>query len=80
MEYGKKITTESYEKGELTATRHHYEIPVMTSRVNILNDLIDSLAPLTKGDCNKLELDIRIDRQGRWKLVKKYQIDTNHGI
>ena len=72
MTYGKKITIESYDNSELTSTKIQYEIPVHTSREQVLKDLIDALTVLTSGETRKLELDIAINQAGNWRLIKRW--------
>lgn len=76
MQYGKKITIESYEAGSLTQTRVQYELPLFTSREQLLHDIIDALAVITKGETTKLEIEIAVDSKGRYKLIKRWKETT----
>jgi len=85
MDYGKKITyntyedglteitSESSEHGKVTKTQVEYEIPVPSNQAEILKDLIDALTPLTKGESNKLLLEIRVNDKGHWKMIKRWR-------
>ena len=75
IEFGKVITSESFYRGEVVSTKKEQEVSQLSSREQILKDMIESLDVITKGDTNKLDLCIQIDKSGRWRIVKKWVIN-----
>lgn len=72
MQYGKLITIESYDNNELTATRHQYEVPVYAEFKDVPAEIFTALSVITKGMTTKLEIEIKIDSQGRYRITKKW--------
>lgn len=72
IQHGKQITIESYYDGQLTATKHEYEMSVFSSKDAILKDVIEALAVISSGQSHKLSLEICIDSKGRHRLIKKW--------
>ena len=73
--YGKKIVTESYYDGKVQTTKNELEVNIFSTRETILKDIIDALGVISGGETTKLSLDIRIDAQGRYRLIKRWSID-----
>lgn len=74
MEYGRIITSETYYEGVVTNTRKDIEVSIMSSRDELLKDLIDCLDVVSNGDTHKLSLDITVDNKGKYRILKKWAI------
>lgn len=72
IQHGKRIITESYYDGTLSATKHEYEVSIFCTPSTVLRDVIEAMATITSGSTHKLSLEICIDKQGRYRLVKKW--------
>lgn len=73
MEYGKIITSETYNKGVITITRKEMEVSIMSTRDELLKDLIDSLEVISTGETHKLTLEIIVDK-GKYRIIKKWVV------
>ena len=72
MKFGKVITTQTYYDGILTNTKEELEVSVMSSRDELLKDIIDSLNVLSTGQTNKLSIEIIIDNKGKYRIIRKW--------
>jgi hypothetical protein len=74
IEHGHVITTEAYYNGELASSKQEIEVSIFSTKDTILKDIIDSLGIISGGTSNKLQLNIQVDPQGRYRLIKKWLI------
>lgn len=74
IEHGHVITTEAYYNGELASSKQEIEVSIFSTKDTILKDIIDSLGIINGGTSNKLQLNIQVDAQGRYRLIKKWLI------
>lgn len=74
MLFGTIITKNSYQDGEIVSTKLEKEVSIFTDRNNLLADVIDSLAVISKGETTKLDLTIQMDKKGRIRLVRKWSV------
>ena len=72
IQHGHKITIDSYFDGQLASSKQEIEISQFSSKEEILKDVIDALSVISKGSTNKLDICIKIDSQGRYRLIKKW--------
>ncbi len=70
--HGKRITTVSYYDGLETSTKQEIEVSLLSSREDILKDVIESMSVVSRGETNRLTLDIEINSKGRYRLIKRY--------
>lgn len=75
IEHGKMITIQSYYNGDLSNTKQEYEVSIFSNKDMILKDIIEAMSVLTKGETHKLNLDIAIDQQGRYRLTRKWTVE-----
>jgi len=75
IQYG-KITTEVsiYDWEQTSEPRQWYEVSKFSTKKDILIDVIDALAMLNSGETHKMNLEIMVDTQGRYRLLKKWAI------
>jgi len=73
--YGKLHTIESYEEGNVIATKKEVEKSLFSSRETMLKDIIDSISVITSGETRKLDLCINLDAKGRYRIVSKWGIE-----
>ena len=73
--HGKKIIIESYFNGDLTKTQEEFEVNIFTTKETILKDIIEALAVVTKGETTRLNLEIMVDKQGRYRIIKHWRKD-----
>lgn len=74
LDYGKVTTSETYYDGVITNTRKEVEISIMSTRDELLKDLIDSLEVISSGETHKLTLEINVDSKGKYRIVRKWAI------
>lgn len=74
IEHGHIITTEAYYNGELSSSKQEMEVSIFSTKDTILKDIIDSLGIISGGTSNKLQLEIKVDKEGRYRLVKRWLI------
>lgn len=74
LQFGKHITIMSYRNGEQTNTKEQYEVPVFTTREELPKEIFDALRVITSKQTTKLELEIKVDSQGRYQVIKKWTI------
>jgi len=72
--HGKTITTVSYYEGTVASTKQEIEQSLYTNRESILKDVIEALAVINGGSTSKLELCVQVDKQGRYRLIKKWLV------
>ena len=78
MDYGKKITTESYFGNKLKSTKVEYSIPkLIQDKSQALNEVIKSLDLIVNKQTNSITIVIESDaKTGKFKLItKKYVIN-----
>lgn len=73
--HGKVITTESYYDGEVTSIRKEQEQSLFTDKQNILKEIIEALGIINSGETDKLSIEVCLDKQRRYRLVKKWRIN-----
>jgi hypothetical protein len=73
--HGKVIKTTSYYDGQVASEKEEIEISVFSSKQDILKDVIDSMVVITNGKTKKLELEICIDKMGRYRIIRKWRIE-----
>jgi len=71
-QHGKRITIDSYYDGVLASTKQEYEVSIFSTKESILKDVIESLGIINSGETRRLTVEIVIDSQGRYRLVKKW--------
>ncbi len=76
IQHGKSIITTSYYDGTPTSTREEFEVSLISSRENILRDVIDAMIVINKGESHKLTIEIEVNSKGRYRLIKKWGINT----
>ena len=72
IQHGKVITVTTYYEGEVSSTREEREVSIYTDRDRILKDIIDAMSVISDGTSHKLDLCIQVDRQDRYRLIKKW--------
>lgn len=74
LAYGKLITIKSYNDGEVTHTKEQYEVPVFTTREELPKEIFEALSVITSKLTNKLEIEIRVDKQSRYLIIKRWTV------
>ncbi len=74
LAYGKHITTKSYNDGAITHTKEQYEVPVFTTREELPKEIFEALGVITSKQTNKLEIEIKVDRQSRYLIIKRWTV------
>lgn len=74
MEFGRLITSETYYEGQVKLVTKDMEVSIITDRDSVLKHIIESLEPLTKGDTDKVNLDVYIDNKGQYRIIKRWSI------
>lgn len=74
MQYGKKITTESYYNGDIASVKQEMEVPLFTSKESLLKEVITALSVIGDGTTRKLTLEVCIDSHERYRLTKRWVI------
>lgn len=74
IEHGKRITTESYYEGSVSSTKQELEVSIFSSKESILREVIEAMQVISSGETHKLQLDICIDKAGRYRLVKRWVV------
>ena len=72
IQHGKKCTTVSYYDGCPTSTKEEYEVSIISSRENILKDVIDSMIVISKGESHRLTMEIEVNAKGRYRLIRRW--------
>lgn len=72
MQYGKIVTTRTYYDGMVTHTKEEKEVSVLSSRDDLLKDIIDSLSVVSSGETTKLTLEIMVDARGKYRIVRRW--------
>ncbi len=73
--HGKVITSVSYYDGAIASTKQENEVSIFSSKESILKDLIDSLSVISSGETHKLNVEVCVDKQGRYRLIKRWVIE-----
>lgn len=71
-QHGKLIITQSYYDGTIASTKHEYEMSIFSTKEGILRDVIDAMGVVASGETHKLTLEICVDKQLRYRLIKKW--------
>ncbi len=74
VQHGQLITTETYYNGEVSEKRQELKLSLFTDKQSILKDVIDALSVVSSGASSKLTIEIYVDKQGRYRLVKKWLV------
>lgn len=74
--HGHRITTETIYNGEITGIKHELEQSVFTDKQNVLKEVIDALALINSGESAKLTMEVCLDSKGRYRLVKKWSVNS----
>lgn len=72
LQYGKVITTQTYYNGLVTHVKEEKEVSVLSSRDELLRDIIDSLTVVSSGETTKLTLEIMVDPKGKYRIVRRW--------
>ena len=70
--HGHRITTESFFNGDLMSSKQEIELSLFSSRETILKDIIEALEVISSGSSNKLDITIKVDTQGRYRISKRW--------
>lgn len=74
IKYGKILTYDSYQAGILVTTKKEYEQSIMTTRENMLKDIIESIGVINRGETDKLDIHLEVNNKGEMRLVRKWSI------
>ena len=74
INHGKQTVITSYYDGSVASIKNEYEVSLLSSKENLLKDIIDALDVITRNETNKLTLEVCIDTKGRYRLVKKWMV------
>jgi len=74
-DYGEVITVKAYHAGEEVSSKDAYQVSQYSTRETMLKDIIDSLQVITSGQTHKLELCIKLDNKGRYRIVRKWGVE-----
>ena len=72
LTHGKQITIDTYYEGKIVGTKHEYETTVFTDNSYLLKQIIELLGTLTRGETNKLNLELKLDGKGRYRLTSRW--------
>lgn len=72
--HGRRITTQVYYDGGIARSIEQIEDEKFTDRNGMLRDVIDALSVLTSGQTDNLELQIQVDKKGRYLLTKRWTV------
>lgn len=72
--HGKRVTTESFYEGELSNTKQEIIINIFSSKETLLKDMIEAMAVISSGETKKLNIEVCIDKLGRYRIVKKWVV------
>jgi hypothetical protein len=73
--HGKIIKTDSYYDGQVTSSKEEREQSLFTDKQNILKDIIDALGIINSGETDKLSIEVCLDKQRRYRLIKKWRVN-----
>lgn len=76
IQHGHHITTETIYDGKVTSTKRELEQSIFTDKQNLLKEIIDGLALVNSGESNKLTIEVCLDNKGRYRLIKKWSVDS----
>lgn len=74
MNHGKIITTDKYYEGKVTETIKEMEESVFTDKGTVLKEVIIALSLVSKGETTKLQLEVCLDKHGRYRLIKRWVV------
>lgn len=74
ISHGHRITTDAYFDGQLASSKQEIEISQFTTKEMLLKDIIEALSVISKGETNKLDIGIRVDQHGRYRLIRKWVV------
>jgi len=80
VEYGKKITTESYFKGQLKSTKVEYQIPEMVmDDAQALTEFMKGLTLIRNKETAKLHVTVDADPKTFFlkSVTCRYEVDDN---
>lgn len=72
--HGRIITAQVFYDGIVSSTSEQVEESKFTDRNMMLKDVIDALEVITKGQTDKLEMEISLDKKGRYRLTKRWVV------
>lgn len=72
--HGKRIVTQKYYDGQVIGNVESFEIEKFSDRNTMFKDVIDALAVITQGQTHKLELEIRLDKRGRYTITRRWEV------
>lgn len=74
MTHGKVITSEHFYEGKVTKAQQEIEHSIFTDKQTILKDIIEALSVVSSGESDKLCLEISINKQKRYRLIKRWTV------
>lgn len=74
IQHGKRITVESYYEGSIASTRQEVEVSIFSTKTEILKEVIQAMSVISSGETSKLNLEIGVDKLGRYRLIKRWSI------
>lgn len=74
IQHGRRIITQSYYDGAVASSREELEISQFSSKETLLRDMIEAMSVINTGETTKLDLCIQIDKQQRYRIVKKWTV------
>lgn len=72
--HGRRIVTEKYYDGQLIGNGVMFEVEKFSDRNTMFKDVIDALAVITQGQTTKLELEICVDKKGRYLITRRWEV------
>jgi hypothetical protein len=73
-QFGKRIVTTTYYEGDVVKEAEEIEIDKFTDKDKLFKDVIDTLALVTKGQTTKVTLEVSVDKQQRYRVVRRYKL------
>lgn len=74
ISFGRRIVSESIYEGEVQTTKVEIERQHFTEYEQLLKDFLDSVRLLSDGSTHKLNIEICLDKQGRYKFTDRYEV------
>lgn len=72
IKHGRRITETIYD-GIVVKTQNDIVSEQFTDKQYLLRDIIDGLSVITNGSTRKLEIEICLDKQNRFKLTQRWR-------
>ena len=69
-----EISTSKYYDGDIVSTVTDYESEQFTDKQYLMRDIIDGMSVITSGQTNKLIIEIKVDKQERFKLTQRWRV------